>query len=76
MLELLAEYRARGGLVCVVSHAEEDIIAAHYAAHAGWQPDAIFGWNDDRYARGMLERYATVAEITGAVAASFPHSTR
>ena len=32
VLELLAEYRARGGLVCVVSHAEEDIIAAHYAA--------------------------------------------
>jgi beta-phosphoglucomutase-like phosphatase (HAD superfamily) len=48
-LELLAEFRAAGGLVAVVSHSETAVIREHYreAARGGaLQPDLVFGWDD------------------------------
>ena len=53
-LELLSEYKSRGGLVTVVSHSEKEIIEGHYRASgsgAGWIPDMIFGWDEDEAKR-------------------------
>ena len=47
-LEALAAYQRRGGLVVVVSHSEEHVIRAHYAAAANGSsvtPDLVFGWD-------------------------------
>jgi len=47
-LEALAEYKARGGRVVVVSHSESNVIMAHYRAAAGSlgvEPDLVFGWD-------------------------------
>jgi beta-phosphoglucomutase-like phosphatase (HAD superfamily) len=47
-LELLGEYRDRGGKVAVISHSEADVIEAHYKAAAGsFLPDLVFGWDHD-----------------------------
>ena len=45
-LELLADYRASGGLVAVISHSEAAVIEGHYRAAEGppFVPDLIFGW--------------------------------
>lgn len=45
-VEVLRRFRARGGLVTVVSHSEAATIERHYAA-AGFAPDAVYGWGDD-----------------------------
>ena len=53
-LELLSEFKSRGGLVTVVSHSEKEIIEGHYRAHnqvIGWTPDMIFGWDEDESKR-------------------------
>lgn len=47
-LEALAEYKARGGRVVVVSHSESNVIMTHYRAAAGSlgvEPDLVFGWD-------------------------------
>ncbi len=47
-LEALAAYQARGGRIVVVSHSEEHVIRAHYAAasnHHRVTPDLVFGWD-------------------------------
>lgn len=44
MAELIRRQRARGGLVCAVSHSEADIIARDYVKNCGFAPDLIFGW--------------------------------
>ncbi len=47
-LEALAEYKARGGRIVVVSHSESNVIMAHYRAAAGSpgvEPDLVFGWD-------------------------------
>ena len=53
-LELLTEFKSRGGLVTVVSHSEKEIIEGHYRANhqvIGWMPDMIFGWDEDQSKR-------------------------
>jgi phosphoglycolate phosphatase-like HAD superfamily hydrolase len=53
-LELLTEFKSRGGLVTVVSHSEKDIIEGHYRANnqvIDWMPDMIFGWDEDQSKR-------------------------
>jgi len=49
ILELIQEFRERGGTVAVISHSEEDIIEWHYReATAGrLVPDLIMGWQDE-----------------------------
>jgi beta-phosphoglucomutase-like phosphatase (HAD superfamily) len=47
-LDALAAYRGEGGRLVVVSHSEERVIRAHYAAAAdghGVVPDLVFGWD-------------------------------
>ena len=53
ILELLRDFRARGGLIAVVSHSEEDIIRRHYreSADDGLAPDIIMGWQYEEYKR-------------------------
>ncbi|HUJ73204.1 MAG TPA: HAD hydrolase-like protein, partial [bacterium] len=48
-LALLADFRAAGGRVAVVSHSEADVIASHYRGADGprVEPDLIFGWDND-----------------------------
>jgi beta-phosphoglucomutase-like phosphatase (HAD superfamily) len=48
-LELLRDFRGRGGKIAVVSHSEADVIAAHYTAAQDppFLPDLIFGWEND-----------------------------
>jgi beta-phosphoglucomutase-like phosphatase (HAD superfamily) len=53
-LELLSTYRARGGIITVVSHSEEDIILNAYRAAEGGDgilPDLVFGWDYDETRR-------------------------
>lgn len=44
MSELIATYKAQGGLICVVSHSERQQILRDYNAHCHVEPDMIFGW--------------------------------
>lgn len=57
-VELLAEFRRRGGIVVVASHSEESNILRDYitrdgaeggraAGGAAFVPDAIYGWSDE-----------------------------
>ena len=49
-LEILQQFRARGGIITVVSHSEQDVILNHYNAACGdldCVPDPIFGWDYD-----------------------------
>jgi phosphoglycolate phosphatase/pyrophosphatase PpaX len=52
-IELLEEYRARGGKVVVISHSEKDVIESHYRAAKSppFLPDLIFGWDHDKNRR-------------------------
>ena len=52
-LETLAEFRRNGGKVAVISHSEENVIAAHYrrATDSMSFPDLIFGWTNDQERR-------------------------
>lgn len=52
-LELLDEYRCRGGVVAVVSHSDREIIQRDYlvAASGASLPDVIFGWDPDQERR-------------------------
>jgi phosphoglycolate phosphatase/pyrophosphatase PpaX len=53
MIELLEDVRARGGLLAVVSHSEEDIIRWHYREATGGAlvPDAVMGWHHEEHKR-------------------------
>jgi phosphoglycolate phosphatase/pyrophosphatase PpaX len=76
MAETLAEYRRRGGILVVVSHSEEALIARDYRAAAErlglpeLVPDFIEGWHDDpeerkpspRPALRALERFRVAPE--------------
>jgi beta-phosphoglucomutase-like phosphatase (HAD superfamily) len=47
-VEALREYRARGGIVAVVSHSEKDIIERDYhfcTSENPFLPDIVFGWD-------------------------------
>jgi beta-phosphoglucomutase-like phosphatase (HAD superfamily) len=52
-LELLMDYRARGGRVAVISHSEAAVVEAHYRAVPGrpFMPDLIYGWEHDESRR-------------------------
>ena len=43
--ELMEEHRARGGLICVVSHSFEHNILRDFAANGLPEPDAVYGWS-------------------------------
>ena len=72
MLELIGDFRSRGGLVGVVSHSEEDIIEWHYREATGGRirPDFIMGWQDEAEkrkpspypVRRVLEELSTAPE--------------
>ncbi len=68
-LEILQQFRARGGIITVVSHSEQDVILNHYNAACGdldCVPDPIFGWDYDASKRKpspypvnrIMEQYA------------------
>lgn len=42
--EIMQRHKARGGLLCVVSHSFADNIRRDYAANGLPEPDAVFGW--------------------------------
>jgi phosphoglycolate phosphatase/pyrophosphatase PpaX len=49
-MDLLVEYKDRGGIITVVSHSDVDIIKSHYNHHANGnalEPEIIFGWDID-----------------------------
>jgi beta-phosphoglucomutase-like phosphatase (HAD superfamily) len=53
-IELLQEFRSRGGHIAVVSHSEVDVIERHYRsidADETFIPDVIFGWDNDETRR-------------------------
>ncbi len=52
-LELLEDYRIRGGKVAVISHSEKDVIESHYrtARQPPFLPDLVFGWDHDELRR-------------------------
>lgn len=52
-LDLLYEFRTRGGIVAVVSHSDRDIIERDYlaATSGACLPEAIFGWDPDEKKR-------------------------
>ena len=43
--EFLMQYKADGGIVCVVSLSTEETIARDYRVLMGFQPDDIYGWD-------------------------------
>ncbi len=52
--ELLEEFKARGGIITVVSHSDVDIIKKHYrhcGNGTGLEPEIIFGWGMDEEKR-------------------------
>jgi beta-phosphoglucomutase-like phosphatase (HAD superfamily) len=72
-LETLRAFRARGGIVTVVSHSEKDVILRAYrAASDGGQfmPDLVFGWDFDEGrrkpspwpVRQILQRFGLTVE--------------
>jgi len=45
-LEVLEDFKSRGGIITVVSHSEEDLIRRDYAASgAAHLPELVFGWD-------------------------------
>lgn len=42
---LIRRYKEAGGILCVVSHSNREIITRDYLAHFGILPDAIYGWD-------------------------------
>lgn len=42
---IIRRQKEAGGLICVVSHSNREIITRDYAAHFGITPDAIYGWD-------------------------------
>ena len=52
-LDVLEEYRSRGGKVVVISHSERDVIESHYrtARNPPFLPDLVFGWDHDERRR-------------------------
>lgn len=43
--EIIADFRARGGIIAVVSHSYEEYIRRDYAHNALPTPDVIYGWD-------------------------------
>ncbi|MDX9800895.1 MAG: HAD family phosphatase [Spirochaetia bacterium] len=56
IIDILLEYRKRGGKIVVVSHSEKDLIERDYtikgfSGSTGFFPDMIFGWSYDESKR-------------------------
>lgn len=49
--QIIKRQKQLGGLVCVVSHSNEEIILRDYKAHFGIMPDAIYGWDYPEHQR-------------------------
>ena len=49
--EIISEQKARGGLVCVVSHSGQYNILRDYREHFGIIPDEIYSWDMPEYTR-------------------------
>lgn len=49
--EIIQEFKARGGIVTVVSHSERNRIERDYSIHCGFSPDEIFGWELEEHQR-------------------------
>lgn len=43
--KIIRRFKEAGGILCVVSHSNREIIARDYMAHFGILPDAIYGWD-------------------------------
>ncbi len=50
-LQTLAEFRARGGKIAVISHSEPEVIRGHYRAAGSLLPDVVYGWDDEEQKR-------------------------
>lgn len=44
MQQIIQEYKAAGGIICVVSHSCDENIIRDYLRFCNFQPDMIFGW--------------------------------
>ena len=49
--EIILRQKAEGGILCVVSHSNEEIIRRDYQTHFGIQPDDIYGWDYPEHQR-------------------------
>ena len=49
--QIIRRQKELGGLVCVVSHSNEEIILRDYKEHFGITPDAIYGWDYPEHQR-------------------------
>ena len=45
ILNILQRQKENGGMICVVSHSNEENIIRDYKTHFGILPDAIYGWD-------------------------------
>ncbi len=45
MAQLLKRYKEAGGMICVISHSSEEVIAGDYQRICGFIPDHIYGWD-------------------------------
>lgn len=43
--QIIRKQKENGGLICVVSHSDREIISRDYENYFGLQPDDIFDWN-------------------------------
>jgi beta-phosphoglucomutase-like phosphatase (HAD superfamily) len=52
-LEMLEEFRRRGGRIAVISHSERDVILGHYRrlGSGALEPDLVFGWDPEESRR-------------------------
>lgn len=53
-IEILEEFRSRGGRIAVVSHSERELIERDYLegpGHEPFAPDLVFGWDRDERRR-------------------------
>ncbi len=49
--EIIRGFKEAGGVICVVSHSEVDRIIRDYVEHFGFEPDMVFGWDEDENKR-------------------------
>lgn len=49
--EFIKEYKKIGGIVCVVSHSQRELIIRDYMSHCDLTPDLVFGWEMEEHLR-------------------------
>jgi len=45
--ELIKTFKDQGGYICVVSHSEKDRIKDYYSQTLGFEPELIYGWEEE-----------------------------